>query len=233
MLLVFRHTSNQRSIQKAKAQLIAALYEMLLFPDEPLLVLRAQVRLLGANLRYLGWMLVPAAVMTIPMLALFANFEAIYGLAPLRPGKDALVVMQMRDPIDIAKEPPALKTPPGIAVETPAVRIPSQRQISWRIRAERAVSGSMTVSLPGGAVEKRVDAADSRYISERRVNSIWGLFWHPGESPIRNRTVEWIEIQYPHSGVRWLGLDMPWEAWLLIISILSALAFKRRLRVAF
>ena len=40
-------------------------------------------------------MLVPAAIVTIPMIAVFAHLEAFYGMAPLTPGRDALVTMQL------------------------------------------------------------------------------------------------------------------------------------------
>jgi hypothetical protein len=234
MLLVFRYTSNQRSIRKAKAQLMASLYEMLLYGDEPWLVLRAQMRLFAANLRYIGLMLVPAAVMVVPVLLLCSALDAIYGQAPLHPGEAALVILQMRDPLDIRGQAPALEAPPGIVVETPAVRVPSQRQIGWRIRAQEPVSGPLTIALAGGAVQKSVEAGGGlRYVSERRVSSLWDLLWHPGESLIRNRAVEWVEVQYPRRDVAWLGLEMHWVIWALVFSMLTALLLKRRFKVVF
>src|SRR2546429_5845937 len=48
-----------------------------LFPYTTLF--RSQAGLLRDNLRYLGLMLVPAVVLALPMLVLFAQLDALYG----------------------------------------------------------------------------------------------------------------------------------------------------------
>src|SRR5262245_35956842 len=68
MLWVFRRTSNPEGIARAKARVMAHLYELRLFPDEPVLIWKAQWGLLKANARYAGMMLVPVAVMGLPMV---------------------------------------------------------------------------------------------------------------------------------------------------------------------
>src|SRR5215470_5778769 len=67
MLWVFRRTSNPEGITRAKARVMAHLYELRLFPDEPVLIWKAQWGLLKANARYAGMMLIPVAVMALPM----------------------------------------------------------------------------------------------------------------------------------------------------------------------
>ena len=129
MLVVFRYTSNARKIKAVKARLWASIYEMLLFADEPALVWRAQAALLVANAQYIGLMLVPAIVLTLPMVFLFANLEAFYGRTPLGPGQRALVVLQLREPMDLSQPAPVLEAPPGVEIETPAVRVAAERQL--------------------------------------------------------------------------------------------------------
>jgi hypothetical protein len=45
--------------------------------------------------------------------------------------------------------------------------------------------------------------------------------------------VDWIEISYPSASVHALGMDLHWLIWLLVVSMLSALVFKRRFHVSF
>jgi hypothetical protein len=45
--------------------------------------------------------------------------------------------------------------------------------------------------------------------------------------------MDWIEIRYPSATVYALGMDLHWLIWLLLVSMLSALVFKRRMRVSF
>ena len=227
MLWVFRRTSNQKAIQSAKRRVQARLYEMRLFTDEPSLVWKAQIGLLAANARYLGLMLVPAAILTVPMLLLYAPLESFYGLAPLAPGDAALVTVQMKGPLDAAPAP-ALWAPREIAVETAGVRVLAERQVSWRIRPKAAVSSVLRI----GDVTKTIQAGKGRrFISKRRVSSLWGFIWHPAESPLPAGNIDWIEIRYPSASMGWLGLDLNWLIWLLLFSMLTALLLKGRFGV--
>ncbi len=234
MLWVFRLTSNQEGIRRAKRRLQACLYELRLFADEPALIWRAQGGLLAANARYIGLMLVPAIVLTLPMVILFAHLEGFYGIEPLPAGQPAIVTVQLKRPLDPQLPPPSLEASDGIAVETPAVRVPGERQVSWRIRPLRALSGYVRVILPGETVEKKIAAGPGpRYLSERRVSRTLDLLWHPEEKQLPVGPVDWIEVGYPPATVHWLGLDLHWLVWLLLFSMLSALLLKGRFGVSF
>jgi len=175
-------------------------------------------------------MLVAAIILTVPMVLLFAHLEAWYGLAPLPPGRGALVTVQMKTPLDLAAASLSLAAPPEIVIETPPVRVIGERQVSWRIRPKAPVSGALRIVMPDGAVEKTIQAgAGRRYISDRRVRGLWDHIWHPAESRLPAGNIDWIEIRYPSSTVHWLGLDLHWLIWLALFSLLSAsLAHIRR-----
>ena len=232
MLWVFARTSNQKAIQKVKARLQAHLYEMRLFTDEPVLIWKAQWGLLAANVNYIGLMLVPALVASIPMILLFAQMECFYGHTPISVGREAIVTAHLKT-AEIS-DPPTLHAPQGIVVETPAVRVDGGREISWRVRAVTEAKGDLDLAFPFGTVSKSIKAgAAPQYVSERRVSSLLDQVWYPGESRLSGTPVDWIEISYPSATVHALGLNLHWLIWLLIISMLSALVFKGRFRVSF
>ncbi len=239
MLWIFGHTSNQEAIRKVKNRLQAHLYEMRLFTDEPRLIWKAQWGLLIANARYLGLMLAPALVASVPMILLFAQLESFYGLTPLVAGRDAIITVQMKDGGGPA---PALRVPEGIVVESPAIRVEQGRQFSWRIRAERPVAGELQFifreQTPNQTSDQTVTKSirvgnGPQYISKRRVSSLLDLLWYPAEGRLPAGPVDWIEIRYPSATVHALGMDLHWLIWLLLVSMLSALAFKGRLGVSF
>jgi hypothetical protein len=235
MLWVFSRTSNQKAIRAAKRKLQAHLYELRLFTDEPALVWQAQKALLWANLRYIGLMLVPAVILTIPMGILFVHLEAFYGVSPLPVGRSAIVTMKLTHPLVASETAPTLEAPAGIIVETPAVRVMGEREVSWRVRPERPVSGYLRFELsPQETVEKKINAGTGpRYLSDRRVASSGELLWHPVEKRIQDARVEWIEVPYPPAKLHWLGLDLHWVVWFLVFSMASALLLKSRFRVSF
>ena len=232
MLWIFSKTSNQEAIRRVKARLQAHLYEMRLFADEPVLIWKAQLGLLAANAHYIGLMLIPAIVASAPLILILAQLECFYGLEPIPVGRDAIVTARLRD----GAEPSAcaLRAPSGIAVETPAVWIPQDHEISWRVRAIGPTSGDLELVFPSGSVAKSIRSGDGpQYVSGRRVSSLLDLIWNPGESRLSGGPVDWISVNYPRAAVRALGVDLHWLVWLLAVSMIAALLLKGRFRVSF
>src|SRR5439155_2956672 len=122
MLWAFGRFSNQSAIRETKRRIVARLYEFRLFVDEPKLIWQAQAGLLRDNLRYLGLMLVPAVVLALPMLVLFAQLDALYGWTPVRPGQTVVVTVQARQPFGSGEPLPALMLPNGFLAEVSPVR---------------------------------------------------------------------------------------------------------------
>ena len=234
VLWVFSRVSNQQRIAEAKRMIRAHLYELRLFTDEPSLVWKAQISLLRQNFRYFALSLMPALVMAVPAFLLFVQLEAFYGRAPLQVGEAAIVTAHLNRPIDSAAPAPVLQAPDGVVVETPGVRIPGQREISWRIRPTRDANGVLRVVVPGGDVEKSIRAgAGPGYISVRRVRAWKDLIWEPTESRLPASSIDWIEITYPSATVSWLGMDFSWIVWLLLFSGVIVLLLRRRFGVTF
>jgi uncharacterized membrane protein (DUF106 family) len=208
--------------------------EMRLFTDEPSLIWQAQKTLLLANLRFLGLTLRPAVFLAIPMVVVFIQLEAFYGRAPLAIGQSAIVTMQMKNDLGNLPSIPVLQTPDGVVAEGAPVRVLEERQISWRIRPVRDVSGSLKFFLPGATAEKHIEAGTGpRYVSDRSVSTLLDLLWHPGERRLTGAGVDWIEIRYPAATVSCFGLELSWIVWFLVISMVAALLLKKRMGVAF
>jgi len=88
-----------------------------------------------------------------------------------------------------------LQPPEGVAVETPAVRVLRDHQFSWRVRPLQATSG------------------DFKFRLENRVVTP-SFFLH-------DQTIRSITVPYPAASI----FGLPWLAWFLLLSGVSALAF--------
>lgn len=234
MLWAFGRVSNQRAIGETKQRLAARLYEFRLFVDEPGLLWQAQVGLVRDNLRYLGLMLVPVAVLALPMLALWAPLDAVYGWTPLAVGRPAIVTVQVRTPVHSAGPVPVLTLPDGFVAETAGVRAIGKNQISWRVRPVRAASGQLRVSVQGKPEGKTIIAgALPRPASRRRASGIPDLLWSWTEPPIRPGSIDWIEVDYAPAGIEVAGMTVHWAVCFGAISMATALVLRRRFRVRF
>jgi hypothetical protein len=226
-LLVFRRFSDQAAIRRSKSLVFAHLLEFRLFMDEPGLILRAQRDLIVANGRLLKYLMRPVLILVVPMALLLAEMDAFYSRAPLPLRQAAIVTVQMKD---AAMPVPLLMAPADITIETPAVRIVNERQISWRIRPTEPSSGVLRLVSAGNALTKTISAGRGiRYISQTRFGSFANFLLHPTEWPFSHAAIEWVEVRYPSAVI----LRVHWLVWFFGISMLSALVLRRRFQVSF
>ena len=230
MLWVVGKTSNQQAIVRAKKRMQARLLEMRLYRDEPRLLFRAQGNLLVENARYVGHMLRPALFLALPMIVLYAHFDAVYGRRPLRVGETALV--SAKSTLDSSEL--ALAGSASIAVDSVSVRTASGGEIVWRIRAEAEGDDTVEIRTPGGTVAKAASVGSGlSYVSAARARSWWQrLLLSPGESGYDADAVSVVEIAYPSREIGVPGWETHWVVWFLVISLVSAYLLKGAFGVA-
>jgi hypothetical protein len=237
-LLIFRHTSNQPAIRRLKDRIISHLLEIVLYRDELRVVLRAQRALLWDNLRYLAHSLVSLAVMVVPMAVLLIQADLRLGRRPLRPGETAIVAVKLRSDADLLDKL-SLSASPGIALETPPVRIPALEEVDWRVRAQRAGAWELLLICggagprPAGSLTKEVVVGSpGGRVSSQRVSGWWQHLLHPGETPLpANGTMRWAKVSYPEARVRLGGWRMYWVWPWLALSLAFGYVLKGPMRV--
>lgn len=207
MLWAFGRFSNQEKIAFARHKLRAYLYELTLFSSDPVLMWRAQRRLLGWNLRYLGLMLRPALIIAAPTVLLLSQLDAIYGRRPLAIGEPALVTARFASSVDLRAVSPTLDLPPGAFEAGTPVRLPAEHRVLWRVTPLRKFRGSVRVRLAGRTLTQHIAAG--------------GISFYLPYSLATER----IEIAYPSSS-RWL-------VWFCLVSFAGAFLLRKRLRVVF
>jgi hypothetical protein len=232
LLAVFRYTSNQRGIRRAKNQIVAGLLEVLLYRDDIGVVMRAQLRLAKDNLRYLGYALVPLVFMVIPVGILLVQTDLHYGRRPLNVGETAIVDLRLKPGANL--DTASLSSPEGVEVETAALRIPALNEVDWRVRAARP--GSYDLHLKIGAEELTKNVIVGHHggaVPNTRVRAdAWSQFLHPGEPPLpRASAAASVTVTYPGAEMRLLRWRMHWIWPWLVISMLVGYALKGPLRV--
>ena len=247
-LLVYRWTSNQEALALVKRRLFAHLLEVRLFNDDLRAVLAAQLRLLRENLTYLRLNLVPLLWMIVPFMLVIAQLQFHYGYDGLEVGERTLLTVDLAAPVsepaadgEAAPRPGVdLETPPGVAVETPAVWVPSLRQVVWRLRALEPGHHELVLRTGGGEFTKSlfVEAPEggARWVRRsptRRRAAILDQLLYPAEPSLPgDGPVERIDVQYPTASISFFGLfDVHWLIAFLVLSIALAFALRNRFGV--
>jgi uncharacterized membrane protein (DUF106 family) len=234
MLIVFKKTSNQRRLEEVKRQIHACLFELRLFSDDLGAILRAQAEILRHNLRYLGLSAVPMVVMLVPLVLVVAQLQFHYGYRGLRPADEFLVKVQLKEGHADMRPQAALDAPPGLAVVTPPVWIPSERELAWRLRAERWGDYELKLRLDGREYGKtaQVSRQVRRRSPVRGEPTLLNEVLYPAEEPLPGDSpVAAITVGYPEADVPVLGFAVNWLVLFMVLSIALAFALRKPLGV--
>jgi len=234
-LLVFKRFSNQPKMDEVKRKIHAGFFEIRLFNDDLRAILRAQGDILRHNLHYLGLTLVPIVIL-LPFVSLMvAQLQFHYGYAGLEPGRTTLVTAILHgDATDAPKPAATLQAPEGLEVQTPSVWIPSERELVWRIRADRPGAYQLALNLDGQRFTKSVTVSDQivRRSPYRPDGSTWRQFVYPAEAPLpADGPLKAIEVAYPEASVNLLGWHTHWTIAFLVLAIAIALVLRKPLGV--
>jgi uncharacterized membrane protein (DUF106 family) len=230
MLAVFKLTSDQAAVRKAKDAIKAHLLEMRLYKDNLRVSLGAQGGILKANLRYAAANLRPLLVMIVPLVLILAQMSLWYDRAPLRPGEETLLKVLLDEGSDPAGISIALEPVSNLVIDSPAVRIPDDHEVVWRLRAIESGTGRVLLTAGGRTIEKAVAVGGrplNRVSSVASRGSFWKRLLHPGEPPLPGGTpIRSIEVLYPAKKLAAFGLGVHWLVAYFVLSLVFGFALK-------
>jgi hypothetical protein len=234
MLVVFKHTSNQRAIRHARATIKANLLALSLFKDSAAVSLRSQGRILLGAGQLLILAIVPMLVMLVPMSLLLGQLALWYQARPLRVDEEAVVTLKLADGASDAAMTAHLGANSEFAITAGPVRVPSKHMVCWNVQARQPGDHRLTFEMAGQQYEKEFVAGDGFMpVSLERPAWDWSqALLHPRESPFPlDSPVQGIEINYPQrqgfaSGSR------TWLIYWFAASMVAALAAKPLLKVS-
>jgi len=233
MLLIFRLTSNQKGIQKVKNRIKAHFFEIRLFNDDLGLMLEAQKNILKANFTYMKYSLKPMLFLIVPVVLIMIQLSVRFDRHALNVGESAIVKLAFKDSASF-EENVMLKVPEGVEIETPPLRMLEEKEIDWRIKAERRGTFDLEFELNSGIVTKRLVVGDKvARLSVKRVSaSLLQQLLYPAEKSIPEDVgVDHIEITYPAIDYIFLGLNIHWLVIFFVVSIAAGFMLKGFFRV--
>lgn len=234
LIAVYKLVSDQRGLKITKNKIKAYLLELRLFADDFPVSLRAQGQLLLWNFKYFLHALRPLAVMIIPLVFLLSHLNLWFAWEPLTPGEKTMVKIKLKEKVDPLTINVSLEPAEGYEVETSPLRIPSEREICWRIKALKPGRFQILINLDGRKISKEIIIdrhSLSRLSSVRPASGLWRELMAPGENPLQASSIEEIAIKYPSRRLNFLGLKMHWLVAYFILSIIAGLIFKMPLKV--
>jgi hypothetical protein len=239
MAVVFRYTSNQKALGTIVDRSRGNLLAIKLFKDD----LPGMFRSVGNVFRYvllrLWHSIVPVLVMLVPFVLLLTQFALRYEHRPLAVDETAVIELELKEGAWGSYRDVALEAPKSVAVETQALRDDGTRSIYWRVRPTAPVTAPLRWQLGVAPLEKSLVAAQDadrlQVVNRRRAGTgWWDRVLNPGEESLSDFSpVAGIVVHYPHREVPVLGINVPWWATFLIVSIVAALLAQPIVKVRF
>lgn len=227
MVVVFRYTSDQKAIHAAKDHLKAHLLALRLFQDQIPVVMRSYGRIILATGHYLRLAFKPLLFVVIPMTFLIVQVDRYLGSEPPKPGEAFLVKAQMSD--SNALNDASIQLPDGLATTAPAVHVPSENEVAWRLVATTAGEYIVNIRVSDQTFSKQliVGSGLPRLSSIRLRGKFWERIFVSGEPALPdNKFIEAITVQYPHRNIAFAGIEWNWIWLFFVLSLAAGFLFK-------
>ena len=234
LLLVFKHTSNQKALRRRKNAATARLLEFALFKNDPVVNLGAFPRAMAAIGAYLGHLLAPLLITFVPTALLLIQMACWFEYRPLSAGKTTLLTVRLSPDSDPLQPAMTLTPSPQLAVEAGPVRIPSLREVSWRLRVRDGAPAWVDLAAAGQTVRKAVAAGPGlqRVSPLRPGPGFQDQLLNPSESPLpAGSAIRAIEVLHPEAELRMGSARLHWLVVFLALSLGFGLILLKPLRM--
>lgn len=232
MVVLFGYTSDQKAIKIAKDQLKAHLLAVRLFQDQLHVVVGSYGRILRGTGRYLRLAFMPLLYVIIPITLLIVQADRYLGFRTPNPNSPFLLTARMSNAE--ALDGVTLQLPPNVSMTAPAVHIPADRDIVWRLAAEKEGDYEIKVAAGGTTVSKmiRISSALPRLSPIRLRGHFWERLFYSAESAIpENAPIESLAVNYPERTIDIAGYEMNWIWLFFIFSMIAGYICKELLGI--
>lgn len=228
MLVAFKYTSNQRAIKRVRRGIRANLLAVKLFKDNIRVGLRSQAGVFAGAFRLLVLAVVPILVMTAPMVLLLAQLGVWYQAAPLPVEAETVVTVKLSGEPGTPLPPVELVPTGAVEVLTGAVRVTSEREVCWSVRALQPGYHRLTFHVGGQTVDKELAVGTGvMRVSPTRPAWDWSaVLLNPREQPFgRDSVVKSIEVEYPERSSWTHGTDN-WVIYWFAVSLAAGFCLR-------
>ncbi|MFQ5823229.1 MAG: hypothetical protein ACE5JB_04160 [bacterium] len=231
MLFVFKATSDQTGIKKAKNLVTGHFLAIRLYRDDISLMLDTMKNIFLSILFYMIKSLRPMLFLIVPVGIVLIQLGIRYEYRPLNVGETTVVSLRLNDHAEsVVLNEVELDLPDGLSMEIPPVRIQQLDEINWRIKAEKPGIYNLVFRYNDKTLNKRLQVVESLVPISTQIasdNFITALL-NPGESSLPNASAATsISVMYPKRDFKFLGITLHWLVAFFVFSLIFGFSLKR------
>ncbi|NIR49906.1 hypothetical protein GWO43_15445 [candidate division KSB1 bacterium] len=230
MLFIFKATSDQVGIKKAKNLLKGHFLAIRLYRDDISIMFDTMKNILLANLLYMKKSVRPMLFLLVPVVIILLQLGSRYEFRPFNVGETIVVSLRLDDSsgnLDLDKV--QLSLPEGLRTDMPPVRVKQLREVNWRIKAKEAGIYDLSFKYEGQVVNKEIHVMDSLVPVASSVarDNVTTTLMNPGEASLPGSSIaSMVSVTYPRRDFEVLGFNLHWLVAFFIFSLIAAFSCK-------
>jgi hypothetical protein len=230
MLWVVGKTTPQKLVERSRNRMDSAIYEIRLFIDSPKWVLRSLGRLMSHSLLYIAFMLPAFVILAVPLGTMYLSLEARHGLDAVELEKPFVVTVELAHGVD--GRTLEAQVPAGLELTAPPMYVASKPALYLRMVAHEARTHTLKLAIDGATIRKEiVSDPGATQVSPERASGLDLLLSYGAEAGLSGPVTS-ISVPHPTKTTSYLGIDMPWWLWWLLLMMVSAFGLRKQLGVA-
>jgi hypothetical protein len=175
----------------------------------------------------------PLLYVIIPITLLIVQLDRYLGSTGIPANSPFLLTVRLNNPD--AVNDVSLELPPEVTMTAPAVHVPTEREVVWRLSASKEGAYEIKVTAAGQSVAKtlRVSSEVVRVSPMRLRGRFWERMFSSAESAVPdNSPIESIVVDYPERNIYLAaGYEMNWIWLFFILSMIAGFIFKELLGI--
>jgi hypothetical protein len=234
VLVVYRAISNPQKVKDTKNQIKAHILAIRLYRDFWKTIIVSFFKSLYYTGKYFVLNLIPLFVVLPLMFLLFVQMDIRYGMRPFRVNEDIMVKAGFSQ--DISKLSVELQADPHFQTRMNPVFITALREVNWKLRASQNGASDIAINVNGTTVRKNLLIGESvpALSNKKMAASSWAHFIYPVEKLLAPApALKYISLEYPSRSIGFLGIHTHWLVYYLVLTMIIALALKKRFGVEF
>lgn len=227
MVVLFYYTSDQDAIAVAKDQLKAQLLAVRLFQDQLSVVVRAYGRIIFGTGRYIKLAFKPLLIIIIPMTFMLVQLDWYLGYSPIE--QDQPFLVEVKTAAADTVNDVSLQLPPELTISAPAVHVPSDNEVVWRLIATKQGTYDVNVAAAGQTFAKRVIVSPqmNRISLSRMRAPYWERLFSSSEPALPDSSpIKTIDVNYPERSYQFAWMEWNWIVLFFVLSLVAGFIFK-------
>jgi hypothetical protein len=234
VLYIYKWVSSPTGIKSTKNQIKANILAIRLYKDLWKVIVSSFFKSLYYTFKYFILNFGPVLLIIPILFPAFAQMDARYGLKPFQIEDE--IILKAKFAHDIKGMTIELQENPHFKLKMNPVFIKSLKEVNWKLEVAKEGITEIQVKVGDRIFEKKLVLGKFRgALSNKMLNkSSWSHFLYPVDPllPQDGEVVE-LSVHYPGKDISFLGIEMNWLIWNLILVVLVVLAFKNRFGIEF